>query len=52
MALLLEGYGKGQYFIDPCRFQLITPGIDVETGEYEGLASCEYSYTNYFEKIN
>jgi ornithine decarboxylase len=30
-----EGYGVGQYFIDPCKFQLITPGIHVETGEYE-----------------
>lgn len=30
-----EGYGKGQYFIDPCKFQILTPGIDVETGEYE-----------------
>ena len=30
-----SGYGEGQYFIDPCKFQLITPGIDMETGEYE-----------------
>lgn len=30
-----EGYGKGQYFIDPCKFQILTPGIDVETGDYE-----------------
>ncbi|WP_303059383.1 ornithine decarboxylase [Veillonella magna] len=30
-----EGYGAGQYFIDPCKFQLITPGIHAETGEYE-----------------
>ncbi len=28
------GYGENQYFIDPCKFQLITPGIDVETGDY------------------
>jgi len=28
-----NGYGEGQYFIDPCKFQLITPGIDVETGD-------------------
>ncbi len=28
-----EGYGEGQYFIDPCKFQLITPGINIETGE-------------------
>lgn len=30
-----KGYGEGQYFIDPCKFQLITPGINVETGAYE-----------------
>ena len=29
------GYGKGQYFVDPCKFLLTTPGINVETGEYE-----------------
>ena len=32
-----EGYGEHQYFIDPCKFQLITPGIDVETGDYESF---------------
>ena len=32
-----EGYGENQYFIDPCKFQLITPGIDVETGAYESF---------------
>lgn len=30
-----EGYGKNQYFVDPCKFLLTTPGIDPETGEYE-----------------
>lgn len=29
-----EGYEKGQYFVDPCKFLLTTPGIDVETGKY------------------
>ncbi|WP_110459031.1 ornithine decarboxylase SpeF [Shewanella algidipiscicola] len=29
-----EGYEKGQYFIDPCKFLLTTPGIDAETGNY------------------
>ena len=32
-----QGYGENQYFIDPCKFQLITPGIDVETGDYESF---------------
>ena len=30
-----EGYGENQYFVDPNKFMLTTPGIDVETGEYE-----------------
>ncbi len=30
-----EGYGKNQYFVDPNKFMLTTPGIDAETGEYE-----------------
>ena len=30
-----EGYGDKQYFVDPCKFLLTTPGINVETGEYE-----------------
>jgi len=28
------GYGKHQYFIDPCKLLLTTPGIDEKTGEY------------------
>ncbi len=30
-----EGYAENQYFVDPCKFLLTTPGIDMETGEYE-----------------
>ena len=30
-----EGFGENQYFVDPNKFMLTTPGIDVETGEYE-----------------
>lgn len=30
-----EGYGDNQYFVDPNKFMLTTPGINVETGEYE-----------------
>lgn len=30
-----QGYAKGQYFIDPVKLQLMTPGINMETGEYE-----------------
>lgn len=30
-----DGYGENQYFVDPNKFMLTTPGINVETGEYE-----------------
>ncbi|AYY07208.1 ornithine decarboxylase [Enterobacter roggenkampii] len=29
-----EGYAHEQYFVDPCKLLLTTPGIDAETGEY------------------
>ena len=29
-----EGYARHQYFVDPCKFLLTTPGIDPNTGEY------------------
>ena len=29
-----EGYGDRQYFVDPCKFLLTTPGIDPVTGNY------------------
>ena len=29
-----EGYGEGQYHVDPCKLLLTTPGIDVETKDY------------------
>ncbi len=30
-----EGYDVNQYFVDPCKFMLTTPGINPSTGEYE-----------------
>ena len=30
-----EGYGKKQYFIDPCKLNILTIGINIEKGEYE-----------------
>jgi ornithine decarboxylase len=30
-----EGYGEGQYFVDPNKLMLTTPGIDPKTGAYE-----------------
>ena len=45
-----KGYGKGQYFIDPCKFQLITPGINVETGEYEEFGIPANILANYLRE--
>ena len=32
-----EGYAQDQYFVDPCKLMLTTPGINAETGEYEAF---------------
>ena len=45
-----EGYGEGQYFIDPCKFQLTTPGINVETGEYEDFGIHANILANYLRE--
>ena len=45
-----SGYGEGQYFIDPCKFQLITPGIDMETGEYEDFGIPATILANYLRE--
>ncbi|MBT1729031.1 ornithine decarboxylase [Enterobacter quasimori] len=29
-----DGYAREQYFVDPCKLLLTTPGIDAETGNY------------------
>lgn len=29
-----EGYAQDEYFVDPCKLLLTTPGIDPETGQY------------------
>ena len=42
-----EGYGESQYFVDPCKFMLTTPGIDVETGEYEDFGVPATILANY-----
>ena len=46
-----EGYGEGQYFIDPMKLQFVTSGINVETGGYEdfgipGNILCNYLREN------
>lgn len=42
-----ERYGENQYFVDPCKFMLTTPGIDVETGEYEDFGVPATILANY-----
>ena len=42
-----EGYGENQYFVDPCKFMLTTPCIDVETGEYENFGVPATILANY-----
>lgn len=42
-----KGYGENQYFVDPCKFMLTTPGIDVETGEYEDFGVPATILANY-----
>lgn len=44
------GYGAGQYFIDPCKFQLITPGINMETGAYESFGIPATILANYLRE--
>lgn len=45
-----EGYGDHQYFIDPCKFQLTTPGIDIKTGEYEDFGIPANILANYLRE--
>ncbi len=45
-----KGYGEGQYFIDPCKFQLITRGINVETGAYEDFGIHANILANYLRE--
>ncbi|NLZ47887.1 MAG: ornithine decarboxylase [Clostridiales bacterium] len=42
-----EGYGENQYFVDPNKFMLTTPGIDVKTGEYDSFGIPATILANY-----
>lgn len=42
-----EGYGENQYFVDPNKFMLTTPGINIETGEYEDFGIPATILANY-----
>lgn len=45
-----EGYGENQYFVDPCKFMLTTPGFNVETGEYEDFGVPATILANYLRE--
>lgn len=45
-----EGYVDNQYFVDPCKFMLTTPGIDIETGEYEDFGVPATILANYLRE--
>ena len=45
-----EGYGKRQYFIDPCKLNLLTSGIDIEKGEYEEFGIPATIVANYLRE--
>ena len=45
-----EGYGENQYFVDPNKFMLTTPGICAETGEYEDFGIPATILANYLRE--
>ncbi|ROS01115.1 ornithine decarboxylase [Sinobacterium caligoides] len=47
-----DGYEEGQYFVDPCKFLLTTPGINAETGEYEEFGIPATILANFLRENN
>lgn len=47
-----EGYGPKQYFVDPCKLLLTTPGIKAETGEYDSFGVPATILANYLRENN
>ena len=45
-----EGYADEQYFVDPCKFLLTTPGISLENGEYEDFGVPATILANYLRE--
>lgn len=45
-----DGYAENQYFVDPNKFMLTTPGINVETGEYEEFGVPANILANYLRE--
>lgn len=46
-----EGYGENQYFVDPNKFMLTTPGINAESGEYEEFGIPATILANYLREV-
>ncbi|EPE7077233.1 ornithine decarboxylase [Cronobacter sakazakii] len=44
------GYAREQYFVDPCKLLLTTPGIDSETGEYSDFGVPAAILANYLRE--
>lgn len=45
-----DGYAENQYFVDPNKFMLTTPGINAETGEYEKFGIPATILANYLRE--
>ncbi|QOX62061.1 ornithine decarboxylase [Anoxybacterium hadale] len=45
-----EGYGEDQYFVDPNKLMLTTPGINAESGEYEDFGIPASILANYLRE--
>ncbi|KNC94662.1 ornithine decarboxylase [Trabulsiella odontotermitis] len=45
-----EGYAQDQYFVDPCKLLLTTPGIDAQTGEYTDFGIPATILANYLRE--
>lgn len=44
------GYAENQYFVDPCKLMLTTPGINTDTGEYEDFGIPATILANYLRE--
>nr|WP_318384960.1 ornithine decarboxylase SpeF [uncultured Enterobacter sp.] len=45
-----EGYAPHQYFVDPCKLLLTTPGINARTGEYDDFGVPATILANYLRE--
>lgn len=45
-----DGYAENQYFVDPCKLMLTTPGINSQTGNYESFGVPATILANYLRE--